>query len=90
MGAARPMILASLLIVSGVSLACDESTTSFQGPFSFLMVALAGDTPESLVPEGGMVTVSEGDQLRLKVQAVDSRERPLPEQIRTNCISANA
>ncbi len=90
MGTARPMILASLLIVSGVSLACDESTTSFQGPFSFLMVALAGDTPESLVPEGGMVTVSEGDRLRLKVQAVDSRERPLPEQIRTNCISANA
>ena len=90
MGTARPMVLASLLIVSGVSAACDESTTSFRGPFGFLMVALAGDTPETLVPEGGTVTLSEGEQLRLKVQAVDSRERPLPEQIRTNCVSANA
>ncbi len=90
MGAARSIILASLLIVSGVGLACDESTTSFQGPFGFLMVALVGDTAESLIPEGGMVTISEGEQFRLKVQAVDSRDRPLPEQIRTNCISANA
>lgn len=90
MGTARSMILALLLIVGAVGLACDESTTSFQGPFSFLMVATAGDTPESLIPEGGTVTLSEGEQLRLKVQAVDSRDRPLPEQIRTNCISANA
>lgn len=90
MDTARSMILASLLVVGGVGFACDESTTSFQGPFGFLMVALAGDTPETLIPEGGTVTISEGEQLRLKVQAVDSRDRPLPEQIRTNCISANA
>jgi hypothetical protein len=90
MGAARSMILVSLLVVGGVGLACDESTTSFQGPFGFLMVALAGDTPETLIPEGGTVTISEGEQLRLKVQAVDSRDRPIPEQIRTACISANA
>lgn len=86
---ARTVILVSLLVVGGVGIACDESTTSFQGPFGFLMVALAGDTPETLIPEGGTVTMSEGEQLRLKVQAVDARDRPLPEQIRTNCISAN-
>ncbi len=88
-GVARTVFLVSLLVV-GVGLACDESTTSFQGPFSFLIVASVGNAPDSLIPEGGTVTIFEGEQLRLKVQAVDSRDRPLPEQVRTTCISANS
>jgi hypothetical protein len=67
---ARAVILVSLLVVGGAGLACDESTTSFQGPFSFPIVASVGDAPDSLIPEGGTVTI-------LRVNNFASRSKPL-------------